>query len=275
MSLFLAALAGPVGAAGDVSGAWGAVTSTVDWCERNYVHTPWVAELFNTLSSLAMVAAGLLGLWLHRHVLERRFLGAFALLALVGVGSFAFHATLRFELQLLDELPMLYLVILMVFILVERAPAARFGRGFPALLGVHALLVTLLCASSRGALQFWVFQVSFGSLELFSLVSVWRLQRRSRTPAVRLLFRTGMAAYALAVLLWFTDVRACGLLSVTLPAHGVPNPQLHAVWHVLVSCGFYALLLVVAHERLVALGRGPLLVRSGGVPQLRAAETPR
>ena len=55
-------------------GYWGTVTSTVDWCERNYAFTPYVAELFNSASSLAMVAAGVLGIALHRGVLERRFL---------------------------------------------------------------------------------------------------------------------------------------------------------------------------------------------------------
>src|SRR5215218_2837411 len=158
-------------------GHWGAVTSSVDWCERNYALTPYVAELFNTLSSLAMVVAGVAGAWLHRRVLERRFLLAFALLVLVGLGSVAFHATLRFELQMLDELPMLYLVILMVYVLAEPGPAPRFGRWLPGLLVAHALLVTALCAFTRGRLQFWTFQLSFGSLELLSLVSVWALQR--------------------------------------------------------------------------------------------------
>ncbi|MBF5043457.1 ceramidase [Aggregicoccus sp. 17bor-14] len=261
----------PFALTGDLPGHWGAVTSSVDWCERNYALSPLVAELFNTLSSLAMVAVGVVGLALHRRVLERRFLAAFALLALVGLGSAAFHASLRFELQMLDELPMLYLVILMVYVLVERGPRRRFGAGFPALLIAYAVLVTFLNARTRGPLQFWVFQLSFGSLELYCLASVWALQRRASAPAVRRLFRLGMGAYALAILLWFTDVRACTFLSVTLPAHGLFNPQLHAVWHVLVSCGFYALLLVIAHERLVALGRAPRLERVGGLlPRLRA-----
>lgn len=255
----------------ELPGYWGAVTSSVDWCERNYAFTPYVAELFNTTSSLAMVLAGALGVWLHRGVLERRFLFAFAMVALVGLGSVAFHGTLRFELQMLDELPMLYAVILMVFILVERAPTPRLGSWFPALLLAHAALVTGLCVFTRGALQFWVFQLSFGSLELFSLVSVWALQRRSRSSAVRRLFRLGMGAYVLAIVLWFVDVRACEVLSSTLPLHGLPNPQLHAWWHVLVSCGFYLLLLVVAHERLATLGRAPALRNAWGhVPCVRS-----
>ncbi len=257
-------------------GYWGAVTSTVDWCERNYAFTPYVAELFNTTSSLAMVMAGVLGMWLHRGVLERRFLLAFALVALVGLGSIAFHGTLRFELQMLDELPMLYAVTLMVFILVERGPMPRLGRWFPALLLAYAGLVTVLCVFTRGVVQFWVFQLSFGSLELFSLASVWALQRRSHAPAVRRLFRAGMGAYVLAIVLWFIDVRACDFVSLTLPSKGLPNPQLHAWWHLLVSCGFYLLLLVIAHERLVTLGHGPTLRRTAGLlPGLRSeASTP-
>src|SRR5690606_6161248 len=106
------------GAEGDVNaGIWGPVTATVDWCEANYAFTPLVAELFNTASSLAMVAFGTAGIALHRGVLPRRYLAAFALLVLVGLGSVAFHATLRFELQLLDELPMLWLVLLVTWIL--------------------------------------------------------------------------------------------------------------------------------------------------------------
>ena len=252
-------------------GFWGPPTSSVDWCEANYAHSRYVAELFNTLSSLAIVAAGVLGLLLHRRLLERRFLACFASVALVGIGSIAFHATLRFELQMLDELPMLYSAIIMVYILVEnrvgeRGPERRLGAWFPWALAAHALLVTALTALSRGRLQFYFFQVSFGSMELFSLSGVYLLQRRVSAEARRL-FRLGMAAYVLAILLWFTDVSACPLLSRALPF----NPELHAWWHVLVSFGFYALLLVAAYDRLGRLGRAPSLRWYGALPVLRVA----
>jgi dihydroceramidase len=66
-----------------------------------------------------------------------------------------------------------------------------------------------------------------------------------------------MSSYVLAFTLWFSDIKFCSTLNETLPAYGVPNPQFHAWWHVLVSCGFYALLIVIAHNRLKTLGQAP------------------
>lgn len=236
-------------------GFWGDPTSSIDWCESNYRFTPYVAELFNTLSSLVILAVGVAGMYVHRQRLEARFLLAFAALACVGVGSVAFHGTLRFELQLLDELPMLYLALVIVYILIEDRAEPRFGRWFPASLALYGVALTVLSASTRGKLQFYAFQLSFGSLELFALYGVYRLYRCSTDDAVRRLYRAGMGAYALAILCWFADLRFCHTLSVQLPALGVPNPQLHAVWHVLVSCGFYCLLSVIASSRLAILAR--------------------
>lgn len=242
-------------------GFWGLPTSSVDWCEANYVHSRFVAEWFNTLSSLAMVAVGLVGLWLHRRVLERRFLFAFALVSLVGVGSVAFHGTLLFQLQMLDELPMLYLVTLIVYILFEDRPTRRFGRWFPALLWAYVALLTVLCSVSRGQVEFWVFQVSFTTLEFYALGRVYWLQRRL-DAATRTLYRWGMLAYAVAMACWLVDLKACAWVSAA-------NPQLHAWWHVLVSVGFYLLLLVIASHRLRTLGQ-TFEVAFTPVPRLRA-----
>jgi dihydroceramidase len=253
-------------------GFWGVPTSSVDWCEANYQHTRYVCELFNTVSSLAMVAVGLGGLWLHRRVLERRFSVAFLAVAVVGLGSIAFHATLRFELQMLDELPMLYSALVMVYILLENRPARRFGAWFPAALVAHGVLVTALSAFTRGTLQFYLFQLSFGSLEVFALARVYAIHRRTRSPGVRTLFRVGMSAYGLAVLLWFVDLEACSVVGGLLPSRGIPNPQFHAWWHVLVSIGLYLLTLVVAHHRLLVLGSSPRLRLAGGaIPYLATA----
>jgi dihydroceramidase len=257
------------------TGFWGPTTSTVDWCETNYEHLHYVSELFNSASSLAMVFAGMIGIVLHRHVLERRFMLAFAMLSVVGLGSTAFHATLLFHFQMMDELPMLWLALVMVFILVENQPQPRFGRWFPILLLCHAVLITSLTALSKGSLQFYLFHASFASLELFALGRVYFIHRRNQDAMARRIYRLGMSSYALAIALWLTDLRACPTLNVTLPSLGIPNPQFHAWWHILVSCGFYALLMVIAHDRLRTLGQSPQVrFIAGVIPIVRGAPAP-
>lgn len=206
-----------------------------------------------------MIVAGLVGIALHRRLLEKRFLLAFAAVCLVGVGSIAFHATLRFELQLLDELPMLYSALILVYILLENRSERRFGAWFPALLVAHAVLVTGLTAFTRGTLQVVLFHTSFGSLEFFGLYRVYRISRNSSDVAVHRLFRAGIGAYALALVFWFTDLQACEILDGALPRLGLVNPQLHALWHVLVSIGLYLLVVLIAYDRLQVLGRRPKL----------------
>jgi len=230
----------------DPVGFWGAPTASVDWCERNYALLPWVCEAFNTFSSLAMVLAGTLGISLRTFAREVRI--AFALLILVGLGSIAFHATLRFELQMLDELPMLYLVTFLVWLLVENGPERRLGRWFPVALLAYALLATA-GTLQRGAAQFLAFHLSFGTLEIFCLGRVTWLALRPENAPVRRSFALGLTAYAVGIAAWFVDLKACTLVSVTLPAHGIPNPQLHAWWHVLVSIGFFLLLRVISFDR--------------------------
>ncbi len=254
----------------ETAGYWGPPTATVDWCETNYEHVHHVSELFNSVSSLAMVLVGVLGIALHRGVLERRFTLAFALVSVVGLGSVAFHSTLRFEHQMMDELPMLYLVSVIAYILVENRPERRFGVWFPLALLGYALVATALTAGMRGKLQFYLFHASFVTLELFGLVGTWLIHRRSQDVRGRRVFRLGMGSYVLAIILWRSDIAFCSTLNQTLPSMGIPNPQFHAWWHVLVSLGFYALLLVIAHNRLKTLGKAPQFrFAAGFIPIVR------
>jgi len=232
----------------DPAGVWGIPTASIDWCEQNYAVTPWIAEFWNTLSSLAMVVAGVVGVRTRRFAGEVRI--AFALLILVGLGSIAFHATLRFELQMLDELPMLYLVTWLVWLLVETGPGRALRWWFPVALLAYVLLATAGATLNRGGTQFLAFHFSFGALEVFCLARVTWLALRPENAPVRRWFVLGLAAYATGIAVWFVDLTACRWVSVTLPAQGIPNPQLHAWWHLLVSLGFFLLLGVVSHDRL-------------------------
>jgi dihydroceramidase len=53
---------------------------------------------------------------------------------LVGLGSFCFHATLLYEAQLADELPMIYVVSIFLAILLESEPGFGFKSTYSKLL---------------------------------------------------------------------------------------------------------------------------------------------
>ena len=50
----------------DAKGWWPVVTASIDWCERNFVVSFYIAEFWNTMSSLTHVAIGLFGLYQSR-----------------------------------------------------------------------------------------------------------------------------------------------------------------------------------------------------------------
>ncbi|KXS14116.1 hypothetical protein M427DRAFT_146155 [Gonapodya prolifera JEL478] len=170
---------------GHAHGFWGEPTSSVNWCERDYIWSFYIAEFFNTISSLSMVFAGLIGLWIHRlpfwsgkragserpAVLETAYILSFISLVIVGWGSVAFHATLWRESQALDEVPMLYCGLLITYcILTFAMPSdgkpSKSSSGnillahpaiLPTVLSLLAAVATLLVTMPVGKLAFAIF----------------------------------------------------------------------------------------------------------------------
>ncbi|CAM4341586.1 unnamed protein product [Lepidochelys olivacea] len=106
--------------AADRAGYWGAPTSTLEWCEENYAVSSYVAEFWNTVSNLIFILPPIYGaIQTYKDGLEKRYLAAFFCLTAVGLGSWCFHMTLKYEMQLLDELPMIYSCCVFVYCLYE------------------------------------------------------------------------------------------------------------------------------------------------------------
>ncbi len=82
-------------------------TSVVNYCEIDYEITPYIAEFINSLSNLAYIYFAFKTLPRTYHLLHVTSWPATNIsLVLVGILSFAFHATLKHEAQIFDELAM-------------------------------------------------------------------------------------------------------------------------------------------------------------------------
>ncbi|GJC86395.1 alkaline ceramidase YDC1 [Colletotrichum liriopes] len=114
-------------------GFWGKPTSTINWCEEDYVVSYFAAEAVNTLTNLLFIAIGVRGV--HnciRFNYDTAFLVAYCGYLLVGCGSFAFHASLTCNRPQLTK----------IFILSNKSsrPNATFGRAIYDIHYIHPLL---------------------------------------------------------------------------------------------------------------------------------------
>jgi hypothetical protein len=77
-------------------GYWGLETSTIDWCEENYAVTHYCAEPVNTITNLVFIYLGVKGMRnCVRAGLPPIFVLAYVGYMIVGLGSTAFHASLK------------------------------------------------------------------------------------------------------------------------------------------------------------------------------------
>ena len=250
------------------NGYWGAITSSVDWCEINYHVSSYLCEFFNSFSSVAMVLVGVLGYFLQHGLLEARFVVAMCMISVVGMGSFAFHATLKHETQMLDEVPMLWNALSLLYIITENEHASKpkYGFWFPLSLTLYGVVTSLLVALTNGLLQFCAFHVSFATLEFYCLYQVYQMNRRysNENQAMRTLFNYGFYTFLIALVCWQLDINFCSTLQ-SLPL-GIPNPQFHAWWHILVSVGLYDLTIFIVYRRQQVLYKKGHLV---GAPDVK------
>ena len=79
---------------------WGNPDTSITFCESKYTKVFWIAEFYNTLSSLCYVCVGLY------YIKSKRYPIAVMIIS-VGIGSVLLHGTLRYYGQWIDEVSML------------------------------------------------------------------------------------------------------------------------------------------------------------------------
>jgi dihydroceramidase len=212
------------------TGFWGAKTATVNWCERDYEVTPYVAEFGNAVSSLSIVAIGAFGMWAHWGRVEPRFLLAFGAFFCIGFGSCAFHGTLLRSMQLLDELPMVWANSVFIFIIIamedKRDHAARTLEiaALAVLTAGLTCAVVLLDKENQN-----VFLVSYGSGVAYLIVRSRSLDQKYSRGA-HVLLETALIFYLGGFMLWLVDRNFC---------HTVRPIFLHCFWHLGAGVGTF------------------------------------
>lgn len=258
---------GPVDGAGDLTeGHWGAKTATVNWCEADYAVTRYVAEFWNSLSSLTIVVTGVFGIVMHVRAVEPRYIAAFAMFIVIGLGSAAFHGTLLRSMQLLDELPMVWANSVFIYILIAmedelaREPRTAHVLMIAAITVLMTVAVAVLDKDNQD-----VFLLCYGGGVLYIFWRSFAFDRKYNSQGAVWLFEISLLFYGGGFLLWLTDRNFC--------PH-VRSLYLHVFWHVFAGLGTFSAVIFWIWVRYEFLGRRPRLRGAHALPWIELGETP-
>lgn len=185
-------------------------SSSVDWCEPNYVWSPYVAEWWNTISSFILLFQGFVLSYYGKDdqalVFGRWFI-------VIGIGSIIFHGMLSTFGQFVDECAiscLLWYTLAMIF-------------------NWNTKFVWLLTLMSSGI--FFVYPpvnafVLVGQGIVMTILIFNRVKKKSR------LLRIGGILFVIAIVLWILD-RICFQTVVSL----------HAFWHIFISMSTFSVIM--------------------------------
>ncbi|XP_064639197.1 alkaline ceramidase 3-like [Lineus longissimus] len=256
------------------TGFWGEVTSTIDWCENNYEVHHYIAEFWNTVSNCLLIIPAITGLVLSiKDKAETRFILCYIGLLVVGLGSWCFHMTLRYEMQLLDELPMLWGGSCLIYSIIEvGAKPNVHNKTVIAVLTSYCSIVTLIYLISPQSL---LFQLAFGLLVTINMLAplpLFRKYQYSKGLAV-----ASYVAYFSAFLVWIIDTNFCPhvrLFRENMFSPIRPFTQLHAWWHAGAGMGTYMATTFTLHARGLYLKKNAQLKIAYGMVYVRQDKSP-
>ena len=266
-------VSGGGGSASSSPGYWEPHSSSIDFCETNYLLSRHVVEPHNVWSSvLGLSLVGVLGMIHGNPTKERRYSLYYLALVVIGVGSSCLHASLNWRFQSADELPMIYLVIVGLYCFLENESPAGKPR-YPYLPAYLALMsVANTVVYYRFQHLYIIFLGTFLGLTIMAMYLhvqiAWRVYRENsegkatggcfNNNAIALQFYKWhyIVYVAVAVPIWVLDQLGCVHLLPTY--NNLPFPftgmTFHVVWHVCAGLGAHAIAQFSSVRRASSLG---------------------
>ncbi|CAI9112847.1 OLC1v1013344C1 [Oldenlandia corymbosa var. corymbosa] len=214
----------------DISSFWGPVTSTHEWCEPNYVYSSYIAEFFNTISNVPALVLAFIGLVI---AFTQRFEKRFSVLHIsnmtLAIGSMLYHATLQRMQQQGDETPMVWEMLLYLYILYS--PDWHYRSTMPTFLFLYAMVFAVAHSFIRFGAGFWL---HYALLCLLCIPRMYKYYIYTEDILAKRLAKLYVGTLIGGSICWLFDRLLCRLIS-----GWYFNPQGHALWHIFMGFNSY------------------------------------
>lgn len=230
---------------------------TIDWCEDNYAVQTWVAEFWNTWTSVLCAAVFLVWLcqpsppaagavpWLH------------LLFSFIFAGSAAFHGTLTWVGQLLDEVPIMAFCAFSLAVCFDNLSLqSGFKRSWWGL-GPRVLAAACVAETMALTILYTLHTKAYGVFLTgvvvqaalhwpFMLYFIWKRTQWDRAALGMLAMHVGVGYSGAG--LWLLENTFCSQLKAL---------NLHAVWHITSTLALKPWVDLLVYCRLRAAGQEP------------------
>lgn len=244
------------------------MTVAIYFCEPAYAYSPYIAELWNTLSSLAYCLAGgayLVELWKVRNFFPPGTIWKFILLGVsiiaIGIGSALLHGTQTWWGELADELSMLAGALSFLFCQEDLHPLTSGSRRFwfygtacasvavvtamYLIIFIHGIFATLFAAMV--GLSITIFSTSPLHSALAAAKFKLRVGKRLAESVYGPRFMLGTVLAVVGFATWTVD-QTC----VRMQWRDTPLGWLyifHSAWHLLTAAGAWVFLNLILQVR--------------------------
>jgi dihydroceramidase len=227
---------------------WGKPTASLDWCEVNYAYSPYVAEFWNTISSMWLAVIAVFGLIQGQKLrISLSVQMSYLVLGVVGVGSALFHATLLYSAQLLDELPMIYGTLIFLYCIWDFEKDSPIEKFFVPLLVLTGVTITVVMLTHSDNPNFH--QFAYAALVFLLIFRAYHIAYRSNISAsekaiFNFFFVYSFCVFGSGYISWITERKLCA------NGYVIPWIQLHSLWHLLTGTGTFGLVQFLTYYRL-------------------------
>lgn len=190
----------------------------------------------------------------YRKGYEARYLFCYFALLVIGVGSWLFHMTLMYPMQLMDEIPMVFGSAGLTYCIYQvRKPLGASSPKVMAALALYCLFFVAVYLSIHEPL----FQeVVYGILVTVMIIMDFNLTMTQRTKANLRIFVVGILMYLFGWGIWNLENVYCENVREFRRTSALPEflSQLHGWWHILAGYATYLQIVSLVHHRQTYLG---------------------
>jgi dihydroceramidase len=233
--------------------------SSINWCERDYIHNSYIAEFWNTISGIALIYSSYYFHKKFKHLEKSSdkclsfIMDANNMLFIVGIGTILFHATLLYFFQLFDEIPMLLIAykyidvcryilynkcqskkiynvkIIIIFIIVFSYFISPLYQITSFMLSLTFCVLYLLYLMIK--INNKINNIKYAD-ELLNYSIIYHKLYTLRIFKIKKYNKVGIYIFIFSMLIWAIDSLFCSYVEYI---------YLHAIWHILTSIGVFYL----------------------------------